>query len=389
MIIRYISAGDRLNYGDMLFSLIFREYFQDEFQIYYYGIVKSNYTDFGAIPTHSYKSLIKDICPSEDIVVIGGGEVLFPRWNKLYSFIYPMYSIIKNNRYLNVLDKAFNLSNNFFYKSSYEFPFVPNLQCENIYISVGGQFNSDISTEEREYLVKILMQSKVVSVRDIRTSISLKSHGLDTDLVPDSAILMSKVYPYHQLQYKLKNKTLLDLNDDYLFLQVGRFKGPKDINKFIYDINYIAKKKGLVVVCCPIGIAPGHEDHELLQYFCKLDSSWKFIKPNNIFDIMYLIAKSDMYIGTSLHGLITAFSYNKPAISLNKKIQKANSFIETWCSEFYVSTIDYEELSSKVILIEQKWNKSKAQVQLEYCQDKVEKYFQFINNYLKTKNNFH
>ena len=141
MVIRYISAGDRLNYGDFLFSLIFQEYFKDNFEVKYYGIVDSDYSYFGAIPTKSYKALIQDNNHEEDIVVVGGGEVFFAKWSSLYSFIYPAFSLIKKNRILNKINLHGILSRIFFYQTMFEFPFTPNLGCENFYISVGGQFS--------------------------------------------------------------------------------------------------------------------------------------------------------------------------------------------------------------------------------------------------------
>lgn len=388
MIVRYISAGDRLNYGDFLFSLIFKEYFKDTFDIEFYGIVESNYSYFGAIPTQSYKTLVKEINHEEDVVVIGGGEVFFPKWSSLYSFIHPTYSLFKRNRYLNKIDSLINLSQKMFYQTRNEFPFIPNLGCENIFISVGGQFTKKLNPKEVSYLKNVLSKSTFISVRDNRTYLSLKANDINTTKIPDSAVLMSKIYPLEELIKRLKNISLLNIDNQFIFLQLGKYKGPKNKKKFISDINQIAVEKKLTIICCPIGTAPGHEDNKLLMQFCKLDSSWRLVKPNNVFEIMYLIAKSELYIGTSLHGLITAFSFNKPAISMNKKVLKADSFIETWCSEFYEPSIDYEELSTKAKIVFQKWDKTKAHLQLEYCQKLVENYFLDIKKYLKEKRNY-
>ena len=54
---------------------------------------------------------------------------------------------------------------------------------------------------------------------------------------------MSKIYPLDELTKRLKNSELLNIYDKFLFLQVGKFKGPKDIKKFMSDVNKIAYEK--------------------------------------------------------------------------------------------------------------------------------------------------
>lgn len=84
MIVRYISARDRLNYGDFLFSLIFKEYFKDTFDIEFYGIVESNYSYFGAIPTQSYKTWCSEFYePSIDYEELSTkAKTVFQKWDK-------------------------------------------------------------------------------------------------------------------------------------------------------------------------------------------------------------------------------------------------------------------------------------------------------------------
>src|SRR5690554_5319683 len=83
--IYFLSAADRLNYGDLLFPLIFKS-FCDQKKIGFrnYGLVKSDYSEFGGLPTMSYLQLLKDLKKGNGILVVGGGEVFFGNWVKLY-----------------------------------------------------------------------------------------------------------------------------------------------------------------------------------------------------------------------------------------------------------------------------------------------------------------
>src|SRR5690606_244290 len=85
-------------------------------------------------------------------------------------------------------------------------------------------------------------------------------------------------------------------------------------------------------------------DYIILKKLIKFDKEWFYYCPKNIYEIMYLISHSDYFLGTSLHGCITAFAYNTPFIPLNKKVRKLNNYTKTWWSSFIKESIDYVDL---------------------------------------------
>lgn len=385
MTIRYLSAGDRINYGDFLFSIIFKEYFQGEFNIEYYGVVESDFSKFGAVKTKSFKHLTKEIDHLNDVVIIGGGEVFFGKWQQLFSYINPAYKKLYQYKLVKMLEDRLNIANFVLGNKKSLFPFVPNLGVEAIYIAAGGQFTNHLKIKEEKYLIANLSDSKYLSVRDSRTKASLESRGILPKLLPDSAVLMSRVFTKEELKVHASRNDLIGMEDDYLFLQAGITKGPKDLKKFSNDINKLSKEFGLQVLCCPIGTAPGHEDHIILENLCKLNKEWIFINPNSVYQIMHLIANSKFYLGTSLHGAITAFAFNKPFIGLNPKVKKINSFVRTWCQNISDVAVEYSDVYVGARRIVGKWDDKIALNHLEYCQNLVEQYFNDIKVYLKEK----
>lgn len=384
--LRYLSAGDRLNYGDFLFSLIFRHYFSKSFEVQYYGIVDSDFSNFGAIPTKSYKSFVREIHGNNDIIIIGGGEVFFPNWIKLYTFINRTYAKLMQNRVLYKIESIMKLVKYFIPAQQSWFPFVPNFTNENIYISAGGEMSHLMKKRELNYLIDKLKEANFLSVRDFRTMHSLKKQNIPCTLLPDSAILMSKIYSLKHLTQAFENKQGLTMDrGKYIYLQVGNEKGPADLTEFSKSINKFAAKRGCTVLCCPIGQAPRHEDHLILRKLCKQNKGWNYYEPKSIFEIMLLIAKASVYIGTSLHGIITSYAYSKPVIALNTALAKNESFIETWCNEFYGKPIDFHEIDDNAELIMGKWDKTRAKDCLVKQQKMVEDYFSEITQYLSSK----
>ena len=88
------GATDRFNYGDLLFPIILKQKIEDfnidnKVEVENYGIIGSNLSRYGAIPTLSVKEFYKN-CEESQIpiyVIIVGGEVLGGHWGSLYYYL--------------------------------------------------------------------------------------------------------------------------------------------------------------------------------------------------------------------------------------------------------------------------------------------------------------
>ena len=337
--IRFLTASDRINYGDFLFPLIFKKVMNDvdsDIVFENYGIVKSDFSHFGALPTKSFRTLENEIV-SGDKVVIGGGEVLFVNWRALYAFINPNFSRLMKIKRLKRLEKRFRFSNKLLSRNLAPIPFSFdasdfNLEQLNIYYnSVGGGHLLMQNNSMQNLAYKRLSSAKLISLRDTRSLNNFSRFpDLKAKLVPDSAILMSEVFPVEKLEGLIERNLRFR---SYIFLQLAFNRGPEDLENFANQIDILAKKLKCKVVMCPIGLAPGHEDDKILKAIKKIKPQFEFIMPKNIFEIMYLIANANLYLGTSLHGAITAMSFLVPGIGLNKRIQKLESYMKTWVND--------------------------------------------------------
>lgn len=360
-IIHFLSASDRINYGDLLFPILFKSVLERHYPqtvFLNYAVVKSDFSGFGALPTASYLSFQRKVKLLGGNVVIGGGEVFFTEWRTLYSFISPTYSKLLKNSYFKRLNAKIDFAKIVLSHNKVAIPFCPskeeleNNQLNLFFSSVGGVFFGTKEKPKNSKLINTLQKSSLLSVRDQRSFDSMKLFGLSPKLVPDSAIIMSDIFAQDFLYSGTNLKNLKDKK--YMFLQLGRYKSPSDLKTFVKQLKSVGAQLELEIVLCPIGLAPGHEDDVILNKIHKLEASFTLIKPKNIYDIMFAISNTSLYVGTSLHGLITAQSFGRPYVGLNKNLPKLDSYIKTWTDK-EMGCIDFESIDA-IIPIYKKWD---------------------------------
>ncbi|QIG90338.1 polysaccharide pyruvyl transferase family protein [Chryseobacterium sp. POL2] len=360
MKIAIFGPHDRNNYGDLLFPIMI-EYAinvvnSKDYEFIKYSIVDSDLTNVGAYKSYGYKKFINQINEGEiDTIIVAGGESLGATWGRLYSYISPIYSYLyENTRYA---------TSKYIYPIVYkvlgaqsEFPFFINKkdfkkEIKVIYNSVGGIPN-DIKSNER------FNHADYFAIR-----INYNCADNNILIYPDSAIIMSDIFEKEKLiQTKYKGIS------NYVFFQVSKYKIQNDIEDTIAELCKILDNTKYNIVLCPIGLAKGHDDPVILKkIFLLLKHSYKnrvsLIEQPTIFDIMGFISNSAFYIGTSLHGVITAMSYGVKYLALNPNQSKIVNYILTWTdfeiTNFVSNTNDFyknfkiidacDEIHSKIL----------------------------------------
>lgn len=361
----FLSASDRINYGDLLFPIICKKVYRDKnIRFFNYGIINSDLSSFGALPGRSYKDLKKAVSQGGGNILVGGGEVLFADWQVLLSYLYPIYNKLIKYRNFRRLNNWFALDQKFFNKTQNPFPFIIEKSWGGnvFYNAVGGVSKESLKKIDKKVVLDSLKSAKHLSVRDYRTLNKLLESGIKAKLVPDSAIILSDFFPKKDLKKNIKH--ILPLPKSYLFVQVGKNCAPYNTSEFVNDLQKIGKEMNLEILLCPIGLASGHEDHVILRELRDLSADLKYYHPKSIYDIMSLIAFSKGYIGTSLHGAITAQSYGVPFIPLNRKLKKVEGYFKTWTSGNIKGSLEFNEIE-KVSEIISTWKYTVEQINLE------------------------
>jgi len=363
------GAFDRMNYGDLLFPLLLNCFIKntssDNLDVAFYGIRKSNMTAYGGVKTLPITKFIKK-AKSNDVLIVAGGEVITPTWDRINYYLLPNRKNLKYFFY-KVRRKIFK---SYFKKPLTKFPFViSNDDCKHpidvYYNSVGGCGFNKLEKQISVEIQKGLRDAKFISVRDHLTKKHLESCNIENIyLQSDIAVLLSKFYPIKLLKEKFVNDKYLNLlNDKYIVFQIGQFyySSIKEKEILYSQLKKIVDDYGYKLVLLPIGTAKGHEDDKPLSIIKNKIPESILIEEPGIYDIMFIIAHSKYTIATSLHANITAFSYGVKNIPFTDYDKKLPAFIETWISVYRKSYYNVDEIYNAIsdvdLISNEDWNK--------------------------------
>ncbi|MBM7622078.1 polysaccharide pyruvyl transferase WcaK-like protein [Bacillus tianshenii] len=305
--IAQIGTFDVENYGDLLFPNMFYNEMSKRIALREHtlfspiGGAKPFETNVEVFPMSDLEKKINFF--HYDAIVVGGGDI-----------------IRNDTEYFRSLWLAKEMG------QRYRIPVIWN--CVGVPFSFNG-------SEDRKNIQDYCNQLVYLSVRDMNAQNKLIHAGVkNINVVPDSIINLNRLYRKDTLQ-----KRFLELGrigavpaiKDYIALQAspGIFHRENDYEELINTIKNILEKTRLNVVL--LSICHCHNDLLLLQ---KIKSSF----PERVFlinqklntkDIASVIASSRFFIGTSLHGNITAYSYGVKHLALNiANISKIDGFFD-------------------------------------------------------------
>ncbi|WP_242506291.1 polysaccharide pyruvyl transferase family protein [Serratia liquefaciens] len=328
------GAFDRYNYGDNLMPILLEMYFMQKhpekykcFDFVFSSIKGSDLSRFDCKPSVAMAQLL-DVVEGSTVIVVGG-EVLGADIGTLYmhvqdnKLIYRTLRAIRRFSHGAIIKIARNR-----YKSVWDYPYIPNKSSFSnnvkvVYNTVGG--TPDITQ------IKVLESADYISVRDDRTYKALS--GIPSrHLVPDSVLMVSKIADMNFISSKVRDeiRDLLE-NKKIITVQACPYKVKFTERELADELSTIAGNKNYTVILLPIGYASGHDDALFLRKVKNCtENDFILLDDLTVWEIMYVIANSDVFYGTSLHGVITAMSFGVSHFCINSDITKLVSFLETW-----------------------------------------------------------
>lgn len=350
-----LAPNDRFNYGDLLFPHILDFYFKDIVdELVFCSTTESNLSKFGGIPTCSFHSLYEVNATDQNYLIVGGGDSLCISWMQVLSFVdkkIDWFTALDHKLHTHLFFKTYTQLR-YRYKTFFPFSIGKN-ELRNftkvMYNSLGGsmlEFHRDLLDNPR--VIEVLRNVDYLSLRDTQTSAILNSKGIKNVVVPDSAILMSDVFSEVSLARNLSVDSNRFQNKKYLFFQTNLYF--LNLDAYVALIEKIIDKYQLGICLCPIGTASGHSDDIALAKIYNLlkrKDNVLLVTFPNIYDIMWLIKHSALYVGTSLHGTITALSFGVPFVAHGPL--KLKNYLETWCKGELLLFTEEKNLESEVV----------------------------------------
>ncbi|GHE89435.1 polysaccharide pyruvyl transferase family protein [Thalassotalea profundi] len=357
------GAFDRHNYGDLLFPLIMKRVIEQELpqkKVLVTGLINSDLSKYGALPTVSIRKALK-YSKDNATIILAGGDVIACNWQSAYGYLLPHYLTPVYKRFSYHFPKLTKELVSRMFGLTSELPFNLNRNDLGalrtiIYNSVGATEVANLkNTDKILSLGNVITDTSYISVRDTFSQTQLRRLGNhSTKVVPDSATIMSSVITVAELEEKSSNKTKRMLEkyiEGYIVFQISQSHIKGNEQAFARELSKISQVLKLPIVFIAIGNAAGHNDSKGINKvisFMDKGTGYDTYLSGNIFDLMNIIRNSSCYCGTSLHGLITAMSFEVPRVALLPKLRKQINYMDTWDLSHMPRGVKPENLSKSI-----------------------------------------
>src|SRR5688572_26563631 len=375
----HLGTFDVENYGDLLYPLIFRHVLQTRdasLRVRQYSLLPGVAPQQAGFETHPVRSLFEPGRAEAYRLVVGGGDILRTDWD----FVARHYGRASRVSF-GGLRRSVGTANLLGYLLREN---LPRLEAGDFYArrfrarwmnySAAGPFlinpddlpqggavcylscgvPHDFAPAERDVVRRTFERARFVYLWDDQSAEKLRRVGLRRELyvAPDLAVILSDQFE-HEAEARRGREILSRLGVDrarpVLCFQSKPHPGFSE-EEIVRQLNRYCERTGAEVVLLPIGYC--HGDHELLQSLAgKSGGTFKYAANPSVFDIISIIAASDAFVGTSLHGNVTAFSYGIPHLIGPLLVDKAAGFLSAVNLPADLKLGSWGELNDKMDLI--------------------------------------
>lgn len=345
--INHFAAFDMPNYGDLLYAVIFEKMIKihnSKTEIKRFSFLGGEAPQNAGYKTNLIKELLFSQKKLSSHLVIGGGDVLQEDGLWLADNYKTRYSShIKNSFFFQLtyfLTKIFrkkplNIQNLFYhYELNYSSlgPFIIDPDCFSsiksvTYCSCGVPYKF----KRKDEIALAFNKANFIYVRDKISASKILEAGVDREIhvAPDIIVTLSDFFD-KAIEADKGRKILqnfgVDIDRNILCFQ-SFLQSKQNKKEILNQLKIYQKRTNNEVVLMPIGYC--HSDQVYLQELAKeSEGTLKYIGVYSIFDMLSVIAASNIFLGTSMHGNITAFSFGIPHIFGFTPYDKAKGFLE-------------------------------------------------------------
>jgi len=347
MIAHFVDCPD--NFGDVLYPVILEKVMRDMGvmdDIQRYSFLEGDAPLEAGYPVRSIQDLMSGTNTVHPrALFIGGGELLRASQNKERGYLnlflergLPLPSFFWKKQYLyrRLLRRSY--FNQLFTKRYMNYPSVGPyiINAKEIYeklpiafCSCGGpnRYPQEVGPKVRD----AMEQSSFIYLRDEITRERLVECGVQKRMhvAPDLICLLSDYFSLDEMSVSgndiLKRYGLNPKKKTIVFQSFPLDEQPT--KEVLEQLSSCADRCNAEICLLPMGYC--HNDHKYLETLSAISGgAFKYLPAKSIFDIISVVAASDCFIGTSMHGSITAFSYGKPFLIAPTRRQKQQGFLK-------------------------------------------------------------
>jgi hypothetical protein len=221
------------------------------------------------------------------------------------------------------------------------------------YLSCGAPH--DFAPADRNNVRRVFDQAQFIYLRDEQSAEKLRRCGVSREIhvAPDLIVTLSD--QFERAAEARRGREILSgfgvrAERPVLCFQSKPYYGFRP-EKIVARLRGYQRRTGSEIVLLPVGYC--HGDAGFLQGLEKISGgAFKYANVSSVFDIVSVIAASDVFVGTSLHGNVTAFSYGIPHLFGPLPVDKAAGFLSAANLPDTLKLRSWNELNDKLDLAE-------------------------------------
>lgn len=199
----------------------------------------------------------------------------------------------------------------------------------------------DLTPSQQQDLRNHMKTVCYVSVRDEYSANRLRAAGIEkVHCIADNLWYMNEMYPavyLHGLRHTLELRTGRDFSTPYMIVQYGT---TRDVKSLADQLLKLKEQTGYRV--CLLSVNYCHEDRMGMELLEKagcgsFESITDYFQPE---ELMAVISGAKAFFGTSLHGNLTAASYDVPFVGIDMYpsfVSKMDGIFSMMGREYYLS----------------------------------------------------
>ncbi len=357
-----IGAFDRFNFGDLLFPQIVEHELRRcgiDADYRCFSLRPADLRPRGGVLTRPLAELRGQTLPPGSAAIVAGGEVLSARWLDAWLGLAGSRRSLAAKLAVRIVGAGpVDGMCRRLLRGDRPLPWVVDgsdlgVEVPVLFNGVGGIGIDRLPGPLLEAARARLARATFLSVRDPQTKAALDGWGLPVDvrLTPDCGALVAELWPEAAAGARASDaarRAVDGLGDRHLVFQVGRYPAWGLAPLLAGQLREIHRETGLSILLLPLGQAPGHEDLVPLRSIARRlrDLPVTLLESPHVGDIVFAIASSALFVGSSLHGNLTALAYRVPHVGFGARVAKLDQALRTWDPTCPVGTVEAHTIAT-------------------------------------------